>query len=78
MHHNASLDGDEIIERAAELEDMLEVQANAFASEFLIPRWLLAIHGNAQGWNRESLKTLRWCTNYRCASGRATRRRVLH
>lgn len=56
MHHDASLDGDEIIEQATEFEDMREVQANAFASEFLIPSWLLAIHGRAQGWNRDSLR----------------------
>jgi Zn-dependent peptidase ImmA (M78 family) len=56
MRHNLSLDGDEILGRTASLKGSNEVQANAFAAEFLIPRWLLAVHANAQGWNRESLK----------------------
>jgi Zn-dependent peptidase ImmA (M78 family) len=56
LHHNSSFDGDEILTRAARLEEATGVQANAFASEFLIPQWLLAIHGRAQGWNRDSLK----------------------
>jgi Zn-dependent peptidase ImmA (M78 family) len=56
MHHNLSLDGDEILGRTASLKDSNEMQANAFAAEFLIPQWLLAVHANAQGWNRGSLK----------------------
>jgi Zn-dependent peptidase ImmA (M78 family)/predicted secreted protein len=56
LHHNFSLDGEEILQRPESLGETAEIQANAFASEFLIPRWLPIIHGRAQGWNRESLK----------------------
>lgn len=56
LHHNISLDGEEILLRDNALSGTSELQANAFASEFLIPRWLPAIHGRAQGWNRESLQ----------------------
>ncbi len=55
LHHDSSFDGEEILTQAS-LKEIAEVQANAFASEFLIPRWLPPIHGRAQGWNRESLK----------------------
>lgn len=55
LHHAASLDGEEILLRGDSLTDIAELQANAFAAEFLIPRWLPAIHGRAQGWNRKSL-----------------------
>lgn len=57
LHHKVSLDGDEILLRGDTLTGTAELQANAFASDFLIPRWLPAIHGRAQGWNRESLKS---------------------
>jgi Zn-dependent peptidase ImmA (M78 family) len=56
LHHSVSLDGDEILLSGDALVGTPELQANAFASEFLIPRWLPAIHGKAQGWTRESLK----------------------
>jgi predicted secreted protein len=55
MHHDISLDGDEILSGSETLQTQ-EMQANAFASEFLIPRWLLALHGKAQGWSRQSLE----------------------
>ena len=56
LHHNFSFDGEEILQRPESLGKSSEMQANAFASEFLIPRWLPQIHGRAQGWSRESLK----------------------
>jgi hypothetical protein len=56
LHHNSSFDGEEILHRPESLSKTTEIQANAFASEFLIPRWLPQIHGRAQGWNRQSLK----------------------
>jgi len=56
MHHPFSVDGDEILGATSSLPDTAEIQANAFAAAFLIPRWLLAIHAKAQGWNRESVK----------------------
>lgn len=55
LHHKNSLDGDEILLMPQSLKTA-ELQANAFASEFLVPKWLPAIHGRAQGWNRDSLK----------------------
>ena len=56
LHHNASFDGDEILARSDSLSSLTEVQANAFASDFLIPNWLPAIHARAQGWNRGNLR----------------------
>jgi predicted secreted protein len=56
LHHDASFDGDEILARSDQLSNLTEVQANAFASDFLIPNWLPALHGRAQGWNRDSLR----------------------
>ena len=57
MGHGQSLDGEEILApEVPDTSDLIEVQANAFASEFLLPRWLMALHATAQGWNRESLK----------------------
>jgi Zn-dependent peptidase ImmA (M78 family) len=54
MEHAASLDGDEILD-GKHLTETQEIEANAFASEFLLPRWLLAHHGRRQGWDKESL-----------------------
>lgn len=55
MHHEGSLDGEEIINGDA-LNDFKEVEANAFANEFMMPRWLLAFHAKRQNWNSESIK----------------------
>ena len=57
MNHELSLDGDEIL--AGELLEgfgIIELEANAFAAEFLLPRWLLVFHAKRQGWNAESMK----------------------
>jgi len=35
----------------------MEMQANAFAAEFMLPRWLLAHHARRQMWNSESMKS---------------------
>src|SRR5436190_3623209 len=56
LHHDSSLDGEEILQRPSTLNSTQEIQANSFASDFLIPAWLPKIHGRAQGWNRESLR----------------------
>jgi len=56
IQHQASLDGEEILERSQLLSSTQEIQANSFASDFLIPAWLPRIHGKAQGWDRDSLK----------------------
>jgi len=56
MGHDPSIDGDEILGSSSELATV-EVQANAFAGEFLAPKWLLLQHGRRQGWNADSIKT---------------------
>jgi Zn-dependent peptidase ImmA (M78 family) len=56
MHHPLSTDGEEILKGQSEQKSMMEVQANAFASAFLIPYWLLVLHAQTQGWDRESVK----------------------
>jgi Zn-dependent peptidase ImmA (M78 family) len=56
LHHESSLDGEEILQRPGALSVTQEIQANSFASDFLIPAWLPKIHGKVQGWNRESLR----------------------
>jgi hypothetical protein len=57
MHHSFSLDGEEILkgELMAETDDM-EIQANAFAAEFMLPRWLLAYHALRQKWDARSME----------------------
>lgn len=54
MGHEPSVDGDEILGPSSAL-GTVEVQANAFAAEFLAPKWLLFHHGRRQGWNGESI-----------------------
>lgn len=56
MGHDPSIDGDEILGSSSELATV-EVQANAFAAEFLAPKWLVMHHGRRQGWNADSIKT---------------------
>lgn len=36
--------------------DYQEQEADAFAAEFLLPKWLLAAHARRQGWTRQHLK----------------------
>lgn len=40
--------------------DYQELEADAFASEFLLPKWLIAAHVNRQGWNRSALTQFQW------------------
>ncbi len=56
LKHRSSLDGKEIL-TGVDLNDTAEIQANHFATGFLTPRWLFAIHARAQGWNKESLRS---------------------
>ena len=56
MHHPLSTDGEEILKGQSAQKSIMEVQANAFASAFLIPYWLLVLHARTQGWDRESVK----------------------
>ena len=64
MEHEPSLDSKGVLRRAAAGEfssaprafkaDLQEIEADAFAAEFLAPKWLVAHHARAQGWNVES------------------------
>jgi Zn-dependent peptidase ImmA (M78 family) len=54
MGHEPSIDGDEILNATSELA-AVETQANAFAAEFLAPKWLLFHHGRRQGWDSASI-----------------------
>lgn len=58
LGHQASLDGEDVIGRAAigKRFNFQEVAADAFAAEFLLPKWLLHFHARRQGWGRESVK----------------------
>jgi Zn-dependent peptidase ImmA (M78 family) len=53
--HKPSLDDEDILRRspfaAQTQQDLQEVEANAFAAAFLMPRWLIAWHGERQGWH---------------------------
>lgn len=58
MKHEAKIDGDEILGRDYRRGgyDLQEVSADAFAAEFLIPKWLIELHASKQKWNRDSVK----------------------
>ncbi|SRR5260221_5840431 len=57
MQHPLSLDGEEILTGELQQdENGVELEANAFAGEFLLPRWLLVHHAKRQEWNAESMK----------------------
>ena len=60
LGHQPSLD-DETILRRSPLDQgrgypSQEREANAFALEFLLPRWLLAVHFSQQGWTPRSMR----------------------
>ena len=54
MKHQPSLDDESILRRmpmaAAPAEDFQEVEADAFAVGFMMPRWLVQWHAARQGW----------------------------
>jgi Zn-dependent peptidase ImmA (M78 family) len=54
MQHQPSLDDERILRRmplqAQPGDDFQEVEADAFAVEFMMPRWLIAWHASRQGW----------------------------
>ena len=54
MNHKPSFDGEEILDFTANAESM-EAQANGFAAEFLMPKWLLKFHARRQGWDRQGM-----------------------
>ena len=60
MNHEASLDDERLIGLAAHgqpHDDLREVAADAFASEFLMPRWLVAAQVRRQRWTTAALRT---------------------
>lgn len=59
LKHRSSLDDDTILQRSAALSrnyDLNEVAADAFASEFLVPEWLVNYHAERQLWTRADLR----------------------
>lgn len=60
LNHDPSLDDDNILRRmpmdSGPQDDFQEVEANAFASAFMMPTWLIASHCNRQGWQHEHLR----------------------
>ena len=54
LHHRSSLDDETILRRSPFLAtsgyDEQELEADAFAAAFLLPRWLFAVHFQRQGW----------------------------
>jgi hypothetical protein len=56
LGHEVSFDGEEILGRSRVAEsNESEIAADSFASEFLLPKWLLQLHAKRQGWNRASI-----------------------
>lgn len=61
LGHTPSLDPEDILMRSpfsarmAGAFDLQEIQANAFASQLLLPSWLLAKHVRRQGWAPKNL-----------------------
>ena len=57
MGHVISFDGEEILSESLSKDtDVKELEANAFAGEFLLPKWLLVHYARRHGWDRESMK----------------------
>lgn len=90
MGHSVSLDDDGILRRspyATQMAyDLREVEANAFAVEFLMPRWLVAWHCERQGWTGNALKnpevlyqlSLRIGISYEAACWNIAHQRFIH
>ncbi|MDE0109312.1 MAG: ImmA/IrrE family metallo-endopeptidase, partial [Bryobacterales bacterium] len=60
MGHEASLDDERLISLATREQphgDLQEIAADAFASEFLMPRWLVAAQVRRQRWTADALRT---------------------
>jgi len=58
LAHNASLDGEGMLRRSpygrADYEPQ-EVEADAFAAHFLMPRWIFETHARRQGWGKKDM-----------------------
>lgn len=59
LHHQPSLDDESLLRRSPFSDHVdyggQEREADAFAAEFLIPRWLLASHFQRQGWSADRM-----------------------
>lgn len=58
LGHDKSFDDEEIIGRSPFSQsqyDPREREANAFASHFLMPRWVFEVHASRQGWARSDM-----------------------
>lgn len=59
MQHRPSLDDETILRRSPFFDtlkyDRQEMEADAFALAFLLPRWLFAVHFQRQGWMADSM-----------------------
>lgn len=60
LEHDPSLDDENILRRmpmdSAPQDDLQEVEANAFASAFMMPTWLIAWHCERQDWQGSDLR----------------------
>src|SRR5271170_3694853 len=60
LRHDPSLDDESILRRmpigAQPSGDFQEVEADAFAVAFMMPRWLIGWHGERQGWTVEAFR----------------------
>ena len=60
MRHLPSLDDESLLRRmpmAAEpTSDFQEIEADAFAVEFMMPRWLIQLHAGRQGWSTDDFR----------------------
>ncbi len=66
MGHDPSLDSQDVLRRAAQSKEapaisgfasyLQEIEADSFASSFLLPRWLVVRHARTQEWSRSHLK----------------------
>ena len=60
LNHRPSFDDETILRRSPLVsrpdDDLQEVEADAFAIGFLIPRWLVALHCERQGWSTTELR----------------------
>ncbi|SFH78385.1 ImmA/IrrE family metallo-endopeptidase [Bradyrhizobium sp. cf659] len=60
MGHEPSLDDENILRRmplkGGKDENFQEVEANAFAVAFMLPRWLIAWHSQRQGWTVDAFR----------------------
>lgn len=89
LGHKPSIDDEDVLKRSPFAKspryDVQEIQANAFASELLMPQWLLAKHLTRQGWTPHDLSrpevvyqlSLRLGTSYAAACHALVRHKAI-